>query len=863
MIKNTFIITGMTCAACSTRVERAVSKTQGVKEVQVNLLKNVMTVRFDEARLSSETIISAVERAGYGAAVKAAAPAEQGRAGENAQKTETSASGIKPRNKLIASAAFTLPLFYLSMGHMFGWPLPGILRDMPNAGVLAFTLFLLTLPVMLIHFNVFRSGFKNLFKRAPNMDSLIAVGAGAAFLYGVYALFRIFFGLGHGDMAAVHGFLSELYFESAATILTLISLGKFLESRAKGKTTAAIEKLMDLTPKTALLWENGEEKTVAAQSVKAGDELVVKAGMSAAADGILLSGGASMDESALTGESLPVEKNAGDSVTGGTVCGAGYFIMRVTAAGADTALSKIIQLVDDATSSKAPIAKIADKVSAVFVPAVMGIALVTFAVWLLAGLIVPDASYGAELALSAAVAALVISCPCALGLATPTAVMVGTGRGAANGILFKSAQALEVLGRVDVIVLDKTGTVTEGKPALIDILPNGIGEAELLRVAGSIERLSGHPLSLPIVQRAERMGLNLGEVADFRAVPGRGLSGVLDGVLVHAGNRALMEAQKIELLDFAARADAFASQGKTPLYFAGDGRLLGILTVADPIKPTAKEAVEALKRRGKTVIMLTGDNERTARAVAAAAGIGRFIAGVLPGDKEAEVRRLQEAGKRVAMVGDGINDAPALARADVGVAIGAGTDVAIESADVVLLKSDLNDVAAAVDLSKSTLRIIKQNLFWAFIYNTLGIPVAAGVFYPAFHFMLDPMIAAAAMSFSSVSVVLNALRLQFFKPKAPSDTGGTDIGAIDTGTKKTKGKSEDTKMNERILTIGGMTCQHCSAAVKRALEAVAGVESAAVDLAKKTARVKRSDGVADDALTKAVTDAGYEVTGVR
>ena len=827
-----FNITGMTCSACSARIEKGLSKLEGIKEVNVNLLTNSMAVVFDSEAVSAGQIVKKVEDIGYSASPKAAAKKQEAAPGDTAQ---TEIRHMKTR--LIVSLIFTVPLFYISMGEMLGWPLPAFLSGMENAGVYAFTLLLLTLPVLIANHRYFQLGFKNLWKRSPNMDSLIAIGSGAAFAYGVYAVYRILWGYGHGDMAAVHSFSMNLYFESAGMILTLITLGKYFEARAKGRTSDAIKKLMNLAPKTATVLRGGSEAEIPVEDVITGDVIIVKAGGTVPVDGVIVTGYAAMDEAAITGESLPVEKKEGDKVTGGTVAKSGYFKMEARAVGEHTTLAKIIRLVEAATSSKAPIAKLADKISGVFVPIVITIAIGAFVIWLLLG-------NGFEFSLTVAISVLVISCPCALGLATPTAIMVGTGRGASNGILFKSAEALETLHHTQVIVLDKTGTVTEGKPAVTDIVPFDITKEELLCVAASLENLSGHPLSLPIIAEAEAMNIALKEVEDYKLIPGQGITGTIDGKVCFAGNRKLMEAFGI-LMD--SDGEGFAASGKTPLYFAGGKKLLGVIAVADTVKPTSAAAIAELTRMGMEVIMLTGDNRVTAEAIRSKVGLSKVIAEVLPEDKERVIRNLQDENKKVVMVGDGINDAPALARADVGIAIGAGTDIAIESADTVLMKSDLLDVVTAIQLSKAVMRNIRQNLFWAFIYNIVGIPVAAGVFYGAFGWLLNPMIGAAAMSFSSVSVVTNALRLRFWRPKQPLNNNLIEK-EIDTMTK--------------TLKIEGMSCMHCAGAVTKALGAINGLRDAKVDLESKTATVEMSGTITEDMLRAAVEEAGFELVGI-
>lgn len=853
MVKEQYDITGMTCSACSARVEKGVSKLPGIESVTVNLLKNSMQVTYDGKALTSGKIIGAVERSGYGATLRAGAKAE----GKASPKDVAAQDAAQLKRRLIISLVFTAPLFYLSMGEMLGWPMPGFLTGMENAMSYALALFLLVLPVAFVNARYYRAGFKALLHGSPNMDSLIAIGSGAAILYGVYALFRISYGLGHGDMAVVHQFSMDLYFESAGIILTLITLGKFFEARAKGRTSQAIEKLMNLTPKTATLLRDGAETAVPLSEVMAGDLLIVKAGDTVPVDGVIEEGHSAIDESAITGESLPVEKHAGNRVIGGTVNQSGYFRMRATAVGEETTLAKIIRLVDDATSSKAPIAKLADKISGIFVPAVIAVAALAAVIWLLLG-------YGVEFALTTAISVLVISCPCALGLATPTAIMVGTGRGAQRGILIKSAETLEIAHSIDTVVLDKTGTVTEGRPVVTDLLTaGGVDSLTLLSVAASLEKLSGHPLAEPILKEAEARGAALLSAEGFTLLPGQGIAANVEGRRCLAGNRKMMDANGVATDEAGAKEEALANDGKTPLYFAMDGKLLGLIAVADPVKQTSAQAIRELTAMGIDVIMLTGDNAKTAEAIRRKVGLHTVIAEVLPEDKEQKVRMLQQAGHKVAMVGDGINDAPALARADVGIAIGAGTDIAIESADIVLMKSDLMDVAEAIRLSRAVMRNIRQNLFWAFFYNAVGIPVAAGALFPAFGLRLSPMIAAAAMSFSSVSVVGNALRLRFFTPKWKLQ------GARDTKPEaqppQTTDPANEKEAHEmrKVIQIEGMTCGHCSAAVKKALEALDGVQEARVDLEAKQAAVTLAGDVSDDTLKAAVTDAGYDVLSIR
>lgn len=758
MKKESFDITGMTCSACANRIEKTVKKVPGIQDVTVNLLKNSMVASYDESVANTQTIIEAVEKAGYGAASHTNVQNKNSKEASKEKNVEQE-QYKSMKNRLIMSLVFTIPLFYISMGHMLGWPLPAGLLGMKNAMIFAFTQFLLLIPIVVINRNYFKVGFKTLFQGSPNMDSLIAIGSGAAIVYGIYAIYKIAYGQGHMDMEMVDQYMMDLYFESAGTILTLITLGKTLEARAKGKTSDAIRKLMDLAPKTARVERNGKEIQIPVEDVKEGDYVIIKAGESVPVDGVVLEGVSTIDESALTGESIPVEKHIGDSVIGATVNKAGYLKISATKVGDNTTLAQIIRLVDDATSSKAPIAKLADKVSGVFVPTVITIAVIATIGWLIAG-------YSFEFALSIGISVLVISCPCALGLATPTAIMVGTGRGATNGILIKSAEALEVAHKIDTVVLDKTGTITQGKPVVTDIITvNGITQERLLQIAYSIEKLSEHPLADAIVENAKAKKLTSVNVDEFSQIAGQGLSGVVDGKKCLAGNRRMMDENHISGAKLFAKGDELATAGKTPLYFAVDGKMYGIIAVADVVKPTSRQAIEELKSMGIEVVMLTGDNEKTARAVQKQVGVSRVVAEVFPQDKEKEIRRLQENGKKVAMVGDGINDAPALARADVGIAIGAGTDIAIDSADFVLMKSDLVDVSTAIQLSKAVIRNIKQNLFWAFIYNIIGIPIAAGLFYTAFHLKMNPMLGALAMSFSSVFVVSNALRLRWFKAK--------------------------------------------------------------------------------------------------
>ena len=860
-MRKKFNVTGMTCSACSAHVEKAVSKVEGVQNVAVNLLSGNMNVDYDESITGDQAIIDAVVAAGYGASLPTASAKNK--------KTTVSAPTVEDeihsmRNRLIISFIFFIPLMYVSMGHMIGLPLPGFLTGTENAIAFAMTQLLLAVPVIYVNRKFYYVGFKTLFKGSPNMDSLIAIGSTAALVYGIFAIYRMGYGLGVGDIELVERYHMDLYFESAATILTLITLGKYLETRSKGKTSEAITKLMNLAPKTAMVEREGREVEIPVEEVVVGDIVYVRPGASVPVDGVIVEGSTSLDQSALTGESIPVEKNAGDHVIAASINQSGFIKIRAEKVGDDTTLAQIIQLVEDAANSKAPIAKLADKISGIFVPVVITIAFVAAIVWLLVG-------QTFEFALSIGIAVLVISCPCALGLATPVAIMVGTGKGAENGILIKSAEALETAHTIKTVVLDKTGTVTEGRPRVTDILPaEGLSEDELLTRMASLEKPSEHPLAGAILQYAEEKGFTLQEVADFAAVSGRGIQGSMNGTVYYAGNAAWLQEQNIPAGDWLRQGDALAEAGKTPLYLAESGKVLGIVAVADVVKPTSAQAIARLKEMGIDVVMLTGDNKKTAEAIRRQLGIDRVIAEVLPQDKEREVRLLQESGKKVAMVGDGINDAPALARADVGIAIGAGTDIAIESADIVLMKSDLLDVVTAIELSKAVIRNIKENLFWAFFYNSIGIPLAAGVFYPFLGWKLNPMFGAAAMSLSSVCVVSNALRLKFFKPSfqknaapAPQVSAACPAACpvLQNESIENTEEGEDETM-KKIVHVEGMHCDHCKASVEKALSAVEGVASAKVDLKKKIATVALEKDVADNALLDAVNEAGFQAISV-
>ena len=831
-------VTGMSCAACSARVEKAVSKVPGVTSCSVSLLTNSMGV---EGTAPAQAIIAAVEAAGYGASVKGAAKASASAA--NAEDALQDRETPVLKRRLIASLIFWVILMYFSMGHMlWGWPLPAFMDG--NHVAMGLLQLLLTVIIMVINQKFFVSGFKSLWHRAPNMDTLVALGATAAFVYSTYALFAMTVAQVNMDMDAVMDYMMEFYFESAATILTLITVGKTLEARSKGKTTDALKGLMKLAPKTATILRDGAEVEVPIEQVQKGDVFVVRPGENIPVDGVVLEGSSAVNEAALTGESIPVDKAPGDAVSAATLNQSGFIQCQATRVGEDTTLSQIIQMVSDAAATKAPIAKIADKVSGVFVPAVITIAAITTIVWLLLG-------RGVGYSLARGISVLVISCPCALGLATPVAIMVGNGMGAKNGILFKTAVSLEETGKMQIVALDKTGTITSGEPKVTDILPAaGVSEEALLRLACALERKSEHPLARAILQKADEQKLTAGEVTDFQALPGNGLTAVLDGVPLAGGNLNFIRTQADVPAAIQAQAEALAEQGKTPLFFSQNGALAGIVAVADVIKEDSPQAVKELQNMGIHVVMLTGDNERTARAIGAQAGVDEVIAGVLPDGKESVIRTLKQKGK-VAMVGDGINDAPALTRADIGIAIGAGTDVAIDAADVVLMKSRLSDVPAAIRLSRATLRNIHENLFWAFFYNTIGIPLAAGVFIPL-GLTLNPMFGAAAMSLSSFCVVSNALRLNLFKLRDASKD------------KKIKIKhKEEQKIMTKTLNVEGIMCCHCEGRVKKALEALTEVEQAEASHETGTAVVTLKAEVSDAALKKAVEDEGYTVTSVQ
>lgn len=853
-------VTGMTCAACQANVSRCVSKLEGVEDVNVSLLANSMTVSYDESRLKPENIIEAVKAAGYGASsLEKAIKKEEGFRREwqlRREQAESNREGMKKR--LIYSIILLVPLMYIAMGEMLSLPLPAIFKGTQNALVSALAQLILTVPVIFINRRFYQFGFKALFHGSPNMDSLVAIGSGASLLYGLFAMFRMAYGFGHGNIELVHEYAHALYFESAAMILTLVTVGKYLEARSKDKTSQALSRLMDLAPKTAVVLKNGEEVLIPAEQVSAGDIVIIRPGEGIPVDGVVLQGRGYVDQSAITGESIPVEKNPGDEVISATINKNGSFQFKASKVGEDTTLSQIIRLVDEAGNSKAPIARLADKVSGIFVPVVIGIALITAVIWLVAG-------KNFEFALSNAISVLVISCPCALGLATPVAIMVGTGKAAEMGILIKSAESLEELHNIDTLVLDKTGTITSGKPSVTDIVPleEGLSEEELLILAASAEMGSEHPLAQAIVERAREKELALLEAESFEAEAGRGIRAQIKGENILAGNAAFMEENGLFNSQFskeaAEKANNLAQAGKTPLIFAREGRLTGIIAVADTIRESSREAISRFAQMGLNVVMLTGDNKITAEAIKRELNISEAITDVLPTQKEAHIRALQEQGHKVAMVGDGINDAPALTRSDVGIAIGAGTDIAIESADVVLMKDSLNDVASAIELSRAVVRNIHMNLFWAFFYNILGIPLAAGALFPAFGLRLSPMIGSAAMSLSSVCVVANALRLRFFKAKDRNSVQSEEKHIMESKEEITAVQAEEKGANtmKKIIKVDGMMCAHCQEHVRKALAAVDGVQAVSVSLEEKQAEVTLSKDVPEQLLKDAVTEAGY------
>ncbi len=864
-----FNVTGMSCSACSSHVQKSVSKVAGVNKADVNLLTNSMVVDYDENTTNADAIIQAVKKAGYGAT--------RANKENTASKNQQSPADIANENakqmkkRLIFSIAFWIPLMYVSMGHMvymwLGIDMPYITKNFlhgsSNAITFAFTQFLLLLPIVAANKKYFTNGFKILKNLSPNMDSLIAVGAGAAIVYGIFAIYRIGYGYGHGNMELVTKYMHDLYFESAGTILTLITIGKYLESRSKGKTSEAITKLMNLAPKTVTVIRDGVEKNIDVSDVVVGDIYIIKSGEAVGVDGVVIEGEASFDEAAITGESMPVAKKKGDNIVSASINKGGFVKAKAVKVGDDTTIAQIIKLVEAASSSKAPIAKMADKIAGVFVPCVMAIALITGIVWLIAGA-------GTEFALSNAIAVLVISCPCALGLATPVAIMVGTGKGAENGILIKTGEALEAAHLIDTVVLDKTGTITKGQPQVTQVIPYNIEEKKLLEIAVSLEKASEHPLAEAVIKKCDSENISAKAVKDFKAIFGMGISGVLDGTTYYAGNMKLMKSSGIIFDEnISNKIDELSKKGNTPLIFSDSNRVIGIISVADVVKPTSAKAISEFKKYGIHVIMLTGDNQVTAEAIRKEVGIDEVIAGVLPTQKEAKISQLKSEGKKVAMIGDGVNDAPALMSADVGIAIGAGTDIAIESADVVLVKNDLMDAVGVIKLSKAVIRNIKENLFWAFFYNSIGIPLAAGVLYPIWGIKLNPMFGAAAMSLSSVCVVCNALRLKRLKLNKGENYSENPNNNILDKQKNISSSNKERKDNMsengivKTISIEGMMCSHCTGTVEKALNAVDGVNNVTVSLENKNAVVTVDDTVTDKQLKEVVTNAGYKVTGIK
>lgn len=837
MKSQKFDIKGMTCSACSTAVDRNVKKLEGINEVNVNLLNNSMIVKYDENVLNNETIIKKVQDAGYEAfLVENGKKTQKNSTEENLGKIETN----ELKNRLIISFIFAIPLFYISMGHMLNWYLPHLFHGYSNAITFSFTQFLLALPIVFINIKYYKVGFKTLYKGSPNMDSLIAIGTSAAMIYGVFSIYKIGYGLGNNDIDMVIQYSHDLYFESAAIVLTLITLGKFLEARAKENTSEAINKLINLTPKIALVLRNNQEIEIPVDELVLKDIVIVKPGNIVPTDGVIIFGNSSIDESMLTGESLPVSKKVGDKVIGASINKSGSFKFEVTKLGEDTVLSQIIKLIEEASSSKAPISKLADRISAIFVPTVIVISILATVTWLFLG-------YSFEFALSIGIAILVISCPCALGLATPTAIMVGTGKGAQNGILIKSAESLEIAHTINTVVIDKTGTITEGKTQVTDIFTSEkITQDKLLQLCATIEKNSEHPLADAILKKIQEKEIELLNATDFEALNGLGIKAKVEDRVFYIGNKKLLDSKNISLDLFYEKSEKLANEAKTPIFIADENEVLGLIAISDVVKPTSKDAILEFEKMGLEVIMLTGDNYKTANAIAKQININNVIAEVLPQDKEKEIQKLQSLGKKVAMIGDGINDAPALVRADVGIAIGAGTDVAIESANIVLVKSDLLDAVKAIQLSNAVIKNIKQNLFWAFFYNIIGIPLAAGVFYTILGWKLSPMFAGAAMSLSSVTVVLNALRLKLFEPR------------ISKNLLEQNNISKGDKM-EKILKVDGMTCGHCKARVEKVVSAIDGVDSVEVDLASKNVTVKMSKDISEQTLSDVIVDAGYEV----
>lgn len=838
MKKLKFDVTGMTCSACQAHVEKAVGNVNGVKSVNVNLLQNFMQVELDESITDALQIVSAVARAGYGASESGV---------KSLEKTADNSDELKKmKDRLIYSVCFLVPLFYICMGHMIGLPVPSILGGHENMMIFVLTQLLLTVPIIALNFHFFRNGFKNLIHRSPNMDSLIALGATAAFVYSLYGTYMTAYFMGRDDLDTAHGYMMNLYYESCGMILALITVGKYLEAKSKRKTSDAVGKLVSLAPKTAIVIKDGKEAEIPASDIAVGDIFILKAGSSVPCDGTVIEGSCSVDQSALTGESIPVEKSIGDTLMSASVSTGGFVKCRCDRAEKDSTLSQIISLVEEASASKAPIARLADKISGIFVPVVIGIAVVSAIVWILV-------TNDFAMALKSAISVLVISCPCSLGLATPTAIMVGTGKGAQNGILIKSAESLETAHHINTVVLDKTGTCTEGKPSVKEIILNEITESEFLTLIGSLEKNSSHPLAKAVIEYCSGKNIGFKSCTDYTETAGGGISGKVNGRSIIIGNRRIMEQNKIDISGLTAKSEEMAEYGEIPLYTAVDGRLAGIISLADRIKATSGEAVGLFKSMNIKTVMLTGDNAKTAQAIANQLGIDEIHAELLPKDKTSIIKQLQENGEKVAMIGDGINDAPALASADIGIAVGAGQDIALESADIVLMKSDLRDAAESIRLSRATIRNIKQNLFWALFYNALGIPLAAGLFYPVLHWQLNPMFGAAAMSLSSVCVVTNALRLNFFKTQKSS------IEEIRTEQyTEIENQREEVNLMKKTMKIEGMMCSHCTGTVTKVLNAIDGV-SAEISLDDKCAYIELSKEVSDEVLTKAVTDAGYDV----
>ena len=857
MKKEKFEIQGMTCSSCQAHVERAVKKLEGVNSVVVNLLSNNMVVEFDENKLSNESIINAVIDAGYGVTqLNQNSNAKEN--SENTYKKEINESIKKMKKRLILSFVFLIPLMYIAMHHMLGKALvpdfiSNIFDGAENALVFAISQLILLIPIIILNKNYFTNGFKRLFKGAPNMDSLIAIGSSAATVYGFFAIYMIVMGLKNGDINQVETYMHDIYFESAGTILTLITLGKYLETKSKGKTNEAITKLINLVPKTAFVHRDGKEIEVEVNEIKENEIVLIKPGSNIPVDGIIIQGESALDESSITGESIPVDKGVGEKVISGTVNKNGFLKIKATKVGENTTISQIVKLVEEASNSKAPISKLADKVSGIFVPAVIIIAIITTLVWLLVG-------QPFEFALSTGIAVLVISCPCALGLAVPVAIMVGTGKGAEKGILIKSAESLEMLHLIDTVVLDKTGTITEGKPKVVDIIAFDEDKQKLLKIASSIEKNSEHPLASAIVENAIEEGVISLDIKDFKAVSGRGVEATIADEKFFGGNLAFMNENKVDLKVLNSQNEEYEKQGKTVLYFAKENQLLGFVVVADTIKESSKEAIEAFKDMNLEIAMLTGDNKAVANSIAKELGITNVFAEVLPQDKERIVREFQEKGKKVAFVGDGINDSPALVRADIGIAIGQGTDIAIESADIVLIKNSLTDVVTALELGKAVMRKIRQNLFWAFFYNIIGIPIAAGVLYPIWQIKLNPMIGAAAMSFSSVTVVTNALLLRKFISKY-TEKDINEEKKCDKSCEILERKEEKSIMR-KVIIIEGMHCNHCKMAVEKVLKKFENVVNAEVDLEKKTATVEYEGVLENERITEVITEEGFEVVKI-